>query len=218
MSSHTRRPRSGNIDMQKLKAAEEQRQQHFGDDLEQEAQGLPSPPATATTPVSPRRSPAALIIDSSGAGSGSSSGNWLSIIRSRTSTEPAAAAAERQQQNCHHRSRVVSRSLPAAEWRDAQQYWECEQQQLGRHADLGWDQQDTSAAIVLRTRGSSSSSSSSSSREGAGVKKNILSGGGGGGGGGGANPSRLPGVFSKRAASYSKLAWQAWSATTTTRG
>ncbi|CAN0508686.1 unnamed protein product, partial [Ectocarpus sp. 12 AP-2014] len=159
MSSHTRRPRSGNIDVQKLKAAEEQRQQHFGDDLEQEAQGLPSPPATATTPVSPRRSPAALVIDSSGAGSGSSSGGRLSITRSRTSTEPVAAA-ERQQQNRHHRGRVVSRSLPAAEWRDAQQHWECEQQQPGRHADRGWDQQDTSAAVVLRTRGSSSSGSS----------------------------------------------------------
>ncbi|CAM9971681.1 unnamed protein product [Ectocarpus sp. 13 AM-2016] len=173
MSSHTRRPRSGNIDLQKLKAAEEQRQQHFGDDLEQEAKGLRSPPATATTPVSPRRSPAALVIDSSGAGSGSSRGGRLSITRSRTSTEPAAAAAaERQQQNHHHRGRVVSRSLPAAEWRDAQQHRECEQQQPGRHADPGWDQQDTSTAVVLSTRGSSSSGnsigSSSSSRGGRG--------------------------------------------------
>ncbi|CAN0516348.1 unnamed protein product, partial [Ectocarpus sp. 8 AP-2014] len=126
---------------------------------------LPSP-ATATTPVSPRRSPAALIIDSSGAGAGSSSGSRLSITRSRTSTEPA------EQQNYHHR-RVVSRSLPAAQWRDAQQHWECEKQQPGRHADRRWDQQDT-ADVVHRTRGSSSGSSSSSSSRG---------GGGGGGGG-----------------------------------
>ncbi|CAM9837513.1 unnamed protein product [Ectocarpus sp. 6 AP-2014] len=189
MSSHTRRPRSGNIDMQKLKAAEEQRQQHSGDDLlEQEAQGLPSP-ATATTPVSPQRSPAALIIDSSGAGAGSSSGSRLGNTRSRTITEHA----EQQQQNYHHR-RVVSRSLPAAQqWRDAQ-HWECEkQQQPGRHADRRWDQQDTSADVVLRPRGSSSSSSGSSSSRG-----------GGGGGGGGQAEAVKETVPSKR---QRQLSW-----------